>query len=110
VTVRSRRVFGPSVVTAAGYRLLYTVPAGRTLVVRRLAFAARTANHVFAWFYVNAGAVNNLVRFLDIPAGTWSVSDDTWWVLNPGDTLYCYCNPEDTVVTLFGALLDGAPS
>jgi len=106
VAVRSRRLWGPVALPAASAAVVvYTVPAGRTAVVRGLVT------------YNDLGIANQI---------TLKINGALWWgnnfannqlvavvptevVLSPGDVLRCSCTLASHV-TGFGSLLDGVPT
>lgn len=85
MAVRSRRLFGPtSLPTTPG--ILYTVPAGRTAILRSCRLTNRLlTNEPFALF-VN-GTLTSTAVFLGTIPGQTSVEAFDELVLNPGDVL-----------------------
>lgn len=111
MAVRARRFFGPRVVTTANaWHAMYTVPAGRTLVIKSADFASFNTNvHAF-WGTERDDAAGVGIIYGTAVGGGIGVAALGGVVLNPGQTLYAYC---DTANTLWaggsGSLLAGAP-
>lgn len=111
--VRSARVAGPITPLTGTATVVYTVPSGRTLIVRGLVIA-NVSGTVDATVQVR---VNGTTSGFGLWQGLSILRNETWVapayiVLNPGDVLYVR---QDTGVNfikvwLFGSLLDGAPS
>lgn len=113
VAVRSRRLFGPSAAGSAGVPLaIYTVPAGRTAIVRSL-FVAKTSTASDGNFTLRLnGSSSGFGLYATVAlAGvmTWILPDEL--VLNPGDVLWTVFTGATNVVRVsaFGSLLEGAP-
>lgn len=92
---------------------LYTVPAGRTLIIRELFLCNLGASTTIA-LTVNDGGGGGDLRWW---AGTVAASPNTSYldvdslVFNPGDVLKATAGALTPVhCTAFGALLDGAPT
>lgn len=106
MAVRSRRLSGPIVVPAGGVNtVIYTVPAGRTAVVR-------------GCFVYNSLLLVNTVNLLTGIGSFWGhrfanaefvQTVDREFVLNPGDVLVA-SSTTGANVTVFGSLLLGAPT
>jgi hypothetical protein len=108
MTVRSRRIFGPTAVTSATAVSLYTVPAGRTAVFRLIMIVMTSGAGGNVALRINSSTGNN-VFFATITVGAPAeVLNDL--VLNPGDVLWAVIPASHTVTfTGCGSLLDGEP-
>lgn len=124
MTVRSTRVWGPSKFTDTNYHLVYTVPTGRTLVLRTVTFYnASGATNPFI-LACNGGDADHVVWRKQVlsartsvgalQAGTEvAINEDVLqdvMVFNPGDTLYVQGSGQPYVTAGFGTLLLGAPT
>lgn len=123
MAVRSRRLWGPIAQTGPGTPLLYTVPAGRTAVVRTVTFYKYgDATGTPAGLLLNGTTQDHCIFRADIvPSrsafvlaqnGLNSVSVTPMWdsiELNPGDDLYLWCTSNTLVCAGFGSLLLGEP-
>lgn len=113
MSVRSRRLF-TTAAPANANTLLYTVPSGRTAVVRTLVLVGQsTTLGASATLLLNgtSAANNGLERGLVFSA-TETKYRDHWLCLNPGDTLRLSvaASPGSGVLVHgFGALLLGEP-
>lgn len=107
--VRSRRFFGP-ILVAASPQLLYTVPAGRTAVLKTLSLSAPAVAVPNYSLRVNGVAGANQLYGGAVAAGLSVLLFDLV-VLNPGDTLHVVTASLNLLVIAgFGSLLDGSPS
>lgn len=112
MAVRSRRLFGPANVPSGAATALYTVPSGRTAVVRSLvvantsltvagsgSFRINGTTSGFTWWWIPSIAVGD----------TWSA--DVVLILNPLDVLYFRQDTGANAlrVTGGGSLLLGEP-
>lgn len=110
MSVRARRFVGPTLIAAAGTNL-YTVPTGRTLIIRALWVQNASAVATQVRIGINGiAAAQQIQNGLVLGAnGTSAVT--TPIILNPGDQLWFSLSAAATVyVTGFGSLLLGAPS
>lgn len=107
MAVRSRRLVGP-VAVGAGNTTLYTVPAGRTLII-----------HAIHWWKDTGGAVIQNLEVNGVPfaqistptqAASGTVPNPVY--LNPGDTLIVQCLAALVNVNwlIGGSLLLGVPT
>lgn len=104
MAVRSRRV-APTVAVGTGATAVYTVPAGRTLILRNSLFVNQSAAAITCAMIVNGNFVWRSVVAADATVGP------PFMVLNPGDVLTVTktgANP--CYFTAFGTLLLGEPS
>lgn len=109
MAVRSRRILGAQAIPTA-LTALYTVPAGRTFILRTLRVVnTHTINtYTFSlWWPTSAvGSTQYQTKSLG-PGETWT--DETWVVLNPGDIIYGQSANTGVKISAYGALLFGAP-
>lgn len=108
--VRSRRLWGPLQATQGGPTIVYTVPAGRTAVVRALIVCnVNTVVGEARLFLVNGPVANGRVWNKVMGERETVVIHDI--VLNPGDELRLTSNTPGGVVTFagYGSLLLGEP-
>lgn len=109
MAVRSRRFLGAQAIPVA-VTALYTVPAGRTLVVRTLRVVnTHTVNtYTFSlWWPTSAVGSTQFQTVALGPGLTWTNTD--WCVLNPGDVLYGQSSNTGVKISGYGALLLGEP-
>jgi len=108
--VRTRRLGGPVALAALGVATIYTVPANRTAIVKRIqirAAGAYTAGTAVT-FYVGAPAAATAVLVYPSVSG---LDAETWLVLHEGETLQVGNGTNVSVtITVSGTLLDGDPS
>lgn len=107
--VRSTRLLGPTLLptTAAA---LYTVPSGRTAIVRQISIVNSDSVTRTAFLYIGGSGVGNRWRRVDVASGVSSI-DSAFGVLNPGDVLQGNASAANVLtVTIMGALLDGEPT
>lgn len=123
MAVRSRRLWGPTAVSGAATALLYTVPSGRTAVVRTVTFYKYgDATPTPAGLLLNGTGQNDCIFRADIiqSRSTFAATQNTvasasygpMWdsiELNPGDQLYLWCTSNTLVCAGFGSLLLGEP-
>jgi len=114
VAVRSRRVTAITTVTANNTILdLYTVPSGRTLILRGLAIANGSGGaSALARIYQYDDVGGNLqIVSVAAVAATSTYTETGWWVGNPGDKFSALLATSgvNMKVCLWGSLLDGAP-
>jgi hypothetical protein len=109
VAVRSRRLFGPrSESTGAGQVVLYTVPSGRTLILRSLiVFGRGVAPNTFT-VHVNLAASTGRLWRRTLAQNETLVLEEPM-ILNPGDIIYGTCEAGNVVWFGDGSLLFGAP-
>lgn len=108
MSVRSGRVWGPTDLSASVGAELFTVPSGRTLVIRTLSFDVHsgTARNIFIGVDSGAGYVESARWFAVGPNATLLL--DQWRALNEGDIFCGYASAASTVtLTVYGALLEG---
>ena len=124
MTVRSRRVWGPTKVTTTNYTLVYTVPANRTLVLRSVTFYNGTGadnpfilacngsdiDHVVLREVILSARTSPALAQSGLNSGMPKSLVAQELIFNPGDTLYVQCTTAGYVTAGFGSLLDGAPS
>lgn len=110
--VRSRRIFGPTIINVAAGTLLYTVPAGRTLVVRTTSLINPTGTARSCALSVNGTAPLG-DRFLGLVAvgADATVTLDHWYAFDPGDEIWGQVTVASQIqVAMWGALLLGSPT
>lgn len=112
--VRSRPFVGLTSIVGGAMRTIYTVPAGRTAVVRHytilnLSGAPRTVR-----LGVRTGGVNiDVYRHEALPAAAALGGDGLDLVLGPGDSLLAYCDTgvsQPMHIFASGSLLLGEPT
>lgn len=112
MAVRSRRLWGPLGITTAVHTTLYTVPAGRTLIVRTICLTNYSATDTVTWNLLVGGASANRTLFgVQSLAPGASITKEVWFALNPGEQLgvtTAGTNPRLTTLG-FGSLLLGEP-
>lgn len=110
-TVRSRRLYGPVHATTGGATLVYTVPAGRTAVVRSMVLVnLGTVTSEGRVFLVNGPVANGRVYNVNLDAKEAVFVQDL--VFNPGDEVRITSNTTGggpIGFALYGSLLDGEP-
>lgn len=106
MAVRSKRILGPVALPAAAAGI-YTVPAGRTLVVRTVTFFNNTGAAQICRLSTTASAANS-VAYANVLAATPAIFEH-WMAFNPGDTIFGFSTAGTAVVHIFGALLLGEP-
>lgn len=111
MAVRSRRLAGPSQVVAGGATLSYTVPSGRTAVVRSVVLSSNAMASGEVKAYIGAIGTPQLVWVVQVPARS-TVVHPGYIVLNPGDvfTIAVVTGQQNVTAAIFGALLDGIPT
>lgn len=116
MAVRSRLLAAGSSIQALGHRDVYTVPSGRTAVIRFWRATNRAGGALTVVWGVRSGGVNpsfDYASALADGASMGSVSGDL--VLGPGESLTLYAsgaqgtNPAVHYVVA-GSLLEGAPA
>jgi hypothetical protein len=111
VSVFARRLIGPVVLNSAD-TLIYTVPAGRTAVIRHISvFNGDASGHALRLRATGSGA-GTIIMFSPVIGSNAELQVETHIYLNPGDALYCGMPGNASAgscVTFFGALLVGAP-
>lgn len=108
MAVRSRRLFGPTVITNA-LAAIYTVPAGRTAIVRTTWIYNQNVATQNVRMTVNGTAVSDSIGNFEVPAGR-GLQLGVELVLNPGDVLRAVASLNGAIsVTMVGSLLLGAP-
>lgn len=110
--VRSQRIVGPVVVAASAATTVYTVPVGRTLVVRQMVVVNQSSTLAGSFHILLNGTSssnNGLWKGVTLAAGA-RFTDAGWYAFNPGDFLRVSNGATPVNFFLFGSLLDGAPS
>lgn len=108
--VRSRRFFGPLVLASGSNTLVYTVPGGRTAIIRSVWFANDQGTAATVSLRVNGNTSASTVFTVTVPPFSAAESPPEL-VLNPDDELYIFVGGLVTVkASAYGSLLDGAPS
>lgn len=99
------RVFGPADVGTAD-ATLYTVPAGRKLVVRTITVYDRVGTST-AFFLANGTTATAANRVLRVPptAGVTLILNDLRLVFYDGDVLHGVSSTQPNVVTINGYLI-----
>lgn len=117
--VRSRVLFSTgAVVVPTGGLPLYTVPAGRTALVKRIAVyvVVRPSDGVLALRRVRGGLITGIIALWTGVQNAQLLSHDPpeWDAADPGDTLELGINTAGLTATVIadasGALLGGAPA
>lgn len=102
---------GPVYVTSSTL-VAYTVPDDRTLIIRRISLCDVNGTGGFTvTTFLNGSALIQTVRRTDpVPAaGAFEFGED--WILNPGDSIRMQASVTNKVtVTIYGSLLEGAPT
>jgi hypothetical protein len=111
MAVRSRRLWGPTRVAAAGVSTpLFTVPLLRTAIIRtQVIYGATGLGNFYLLINGVGAATHGLLGPTPLAAGArLALVED--WILNPGDILYAHNTSGNSMVyTGFGSLLDGPP-
>lgn len=104
--VRSKRLFGPTVVGLV-FVDLYTCPAGETTLLKCVGLynAGIAANAVA--FTINGILPAQIVARFSLAAGTGAVERELFIVLHPGDVLRGLATLVSMTVSGFGAELEG---
>jgi len=117
MSVRSQRLIGPTAVTATNLTTLYTVPSGRTLILRTLfvrnQHASATSGRYRVEILGSGETIGSDVFWRTALPPDSSVTVEGWWVARPGDVINGW-NPDSSVPTLYfglwGSLLNGEPT
>lgn len=108
MAVRSRRLTGPALLSTTT-SLIYTVPSGRTLILRTVQVynGSATLEAELRLFINGTTSVNRALKHLLAVETTATLTP--YWILNPGDTLWAQGSQSTIRMTTFGSLLLGAP-
>jgi hypothetical protein len=109
MAVRSARLQGPASIAAGGAPLTFTCPVDKTVIVKRMTVRAGggAGASVSYGVFIGAPATGTIIEQGVVAVNT-SLDKKTWWVLEPGDTLYVTNDgPGTATVSLHGALLAG---
>lgn len=110
MAVRSNRIYGPQSIPIAQTQL-YTVAAGRTLIIRRLSVVNTHATIAYSfqlWWPSNAANAEQYPGVVVQPRSRYV--DDGWQALRPGDVIWGQASVASALrITIYGALLLGAP-
>lgn len=114
MAVRSRLLLATRVIPGSQNALLYTVPAGRTAVVRHWGVVNRTAGALEVRAFVRSGGVDTTIAtVLQLAAGATFGEPRANLVLGPGDGFAVWHGGASTLTalhaTLMGSLLLGEP-
>lgn len=102
-------MFGPVTVTNT-LSTIYTVPAGRTLIVRSLWCYNSNAAAQSTRLTINGTALSDSIANLEVPASR-NLQVVAELVLNPGDVLRAVASLTGVItLTAFGSLLLGEPA
>lgn len=106
MAVRSKRLSGPTRLPNSVYTTIYTCPADETTLVKRILCGSEgSTTNVFLRLNGNSGAGTGLFSFaVAAPHGR---DVETWFVLQPGDTVRAYASTGDIDISLHGAQLEG---
>lgn len=109
MAVRSKRILGPTQLSTS-LTTVYTVPSGRTAIVRTAYIYNQHSTDVSVLLTINGtGVADRLGNFL-VPAARQIVLPAEL-VLNPGDVLRASASVSSVAeLTLFGSLLLGEPT
>lgn len=110
MAVVSRRIFGPALVPAVT-GVIYTVPAGRTAIIRGLYLRSNSttvAQNVN--LYIGAASGGTCIWSQSVPVHPYATALPAEIILNPGDVLRGDSVLGSVVVAGFGSLLLGAPA
>lgn len=90
--------------------MTYTVPVGRTAVVRSITLSSNATVAGEVKIYVGAASTPTLIWVGQVPPKT-TVILDHWMALLPGDTLRgkVVTGQQNVTMAVFGALLLGEP-
>lgn len=109
--VRTRRLAGPVSVAVGAAPILFTVPANRTAIVKRLHLRAAgtvTAGTALT-LYVGAPAAGTATTVVTFPG--LDAEREAWLVLHEGESLYAGNGTNQAItVAISGTLLDGDPA
>lgn len=98
MTVRSHRLWGPVRIESTDPQLVYTVPLGRTVIVKNVRLVEISGADVDFDVTVNGSAADDAFFWDEhLPAGK-IVVDSTWWVLEQGDEVYVRASVADALV------------
>ena len=110
MAVRSRRLAGPVTLSTSSETTIYTVPSGRTAIVRLIALADTGAGGCTVGLSINPGSgAARFARSLAVPA-SGSITFTAPLILNPGDVLSGRSVTDTCGCWVFGSLLLGEPS
>lgn len=112
MAVRSRRLFGGQRLTVGAIQTIYTVPSGRTAILRKITLTNSSDTVAQPVTLRINGTTGGTLLFEDLVPGQTTVTlEDV--VLNPGDILRGRSNLTGTTgidIFGFGSLLEGEPS
>lgn len=109
MAVRSRRVATGVIPALSSSVNVYTVPAGRTLIVKTIEFGVDAGTPSQLGLRLFDGVGTHTFLFALIPAST-VVRDTVYRVFNPGDVITASTGANPVYVIVYGVLLLGAPS
>lgn len=106
MAVRSKRLWGPTVVSTADV-LLYTCPDGETALVKHLTVVNNAALPSLMLIRLNGETGSSNIYSLTIASTAHSQLVNAFWVLRPGDQLHAIAERASSIVAGFGAELEG---
>lgn len=110
MAVRSRAIVLNMAIDSSG-KLIYTVPADRTLIIKSASF--NNTGAAAAYYELRAGTSGaNARQLMEQVNGQWCYHRDLLLIFNPGTNLYAHSDvlAATTRLSLYGALLVGAPA
>lgn len=110
MAVRSERLAAAAVTVAAGQTVLYTVPAGKTTILKEIMCSSPVGTVSRVVVDVQSGPSGPAVSVLDRNLGTGTAGANLWTVLAAGDRIRCITFGAQTNVWLSGAELAGVSS
>jgi hypothetical protein len=97
-------------ITAPGFTEAFVCPAGYVTLVKSVSITQNAGESgVRAALFVGNGAVGLSIVYDGVAAEGAGVFAEVWAVLNPGDFVYAYCNSNNAVAWVSGAVLAGPP-
>lgn len=115
MAVRSRPLAAISTLTNGAFTTLYTVPAGRTAIVRHWSVVNHHTGTLTVRLAVRiAGALVDVYRQASLVSGEAFRGTDWYLALGPGDQLAVFVSGGSGAMTVHvvaaGSLLDGVPT
>lgn len=106
MAVRSKRLFGPALVSTTNIAL-YTCPPGETALIKSLSLFNQGALAAAIVLHINGTGANTIVLSVSVGAGLSALDVPRFLVLHPGDVLRGVTSQGNFTVAGYGAELEG---